>query len=55
MGVGQGRDFTIFATKPGFVSFERTKVKVTNKGLIDRKFINVVDVNPNPLPEQDIR
>lgn len=51
-----GKDFTVFAVKPGFVCLERFDVKKRNLSRpFEMKVISVVDVNPVGHPEQDIR
>lgn len=45
-GVGLGRDYTIFALKPGFVQFEYVAAK-------KKQLVHVVDVSPHqPLKAQ---
>lgn len=46
VNVGIGRDHTLFALEPGYVTFN--KVQVSDKR--SRQFINVVKENPNPGP-----
>ena len=54
--VGQGRDFTLYARAPGYVSFFRAHSPLAKKKniFITQKFVQVVTEKPNQV-KQDIR
>ena len=42
LGVGLGKDYTVFATIDGFVKFSKKKVKRFTGKIMERQFVHVV-------------
>jgi len=61
IGVAMGKDHTLMATKTGYVTFRRERlprgrcVRGPVRHWNVRKYIDIVDANPNPPRLEDIR